>query len=172
MSSSNQRPANRGFRSVFRCAISHYRQSSCLSAPEPPPSRVSQSQQHLTPPKMLAAPSDLRRHGSVIVLALRCCRISDPRLGLFTQSGSFATPAAGTHNCLVTSHSMGTGRPETETAFRLRDRTRPLLHSASVRSGSWAVLIRPCARLPGLPSPPDSLGVRARQRYNPGSIRK
>ena len=35
MSSSNQRPANRGFRSVLRCAISHYRQSSCLSAPEP-----------------------------------------------------------------------------------------------------------------------------------------
>ena len=27
MSSSNQRPANRGFRSVLRCAISHYRQS-------------------------------------------------------------------------------------------------------------------------------------------------
>ena len=26
MSSSNQRPANRGFRSVLRCAISHYRQ--------------------------------------------------------------------------------------------------------------------------------------------------
>ena len=36
MSSSNQRPANRGFRSVLRCAIFHYRQSSCLSAPEPP----------------------------------------------------------------------------------------------------------------------------------------
>ena len=35
MSSSNQRPANRGFRSVLGCAISHYRQSSCLSAPEP-----------------------------------------------------------------------------------------------------------------------------------------
>ena len=35
MSSSNQRPANRGFRSVLRCAISHYRQSSCLSVPEP-----------------------------------------------------------------------------------------------------------------------------------------
>ena len=31
MSSSNQRPANRGFRSVLRCAISHYRQfPSCL----------------------------------------------------------------------------------------------------------------------------------------------
>ena len=27
MSSSNQRPANRGFRSVLRCAITHYRQS-------------------------------------------------------------------------------------------------------------------------------------------------
>ena len=35
MSSSNQRPANRGFRSVLRCAISHYRQFPCLSAPEP-----------------------------------------------------------------------------------------------------------------------------------------
>ena len=35
MSSSNQRPANRGFRSVLRCAISHYRQSPSLSAPEP-----------------------------------------------------------------------------------------------------------------------------------------
>ena len=35
MSSSNQRPANRGFRAVLRCAISHYRQSSCLSVPEP-----------------------------------------------------------------------------------------------------------------------------------------
>ena len=33
MSSSNQRPANRGFRSVLRCAISHYRQSPSLSAP-------------------------------------------------------------------------------------------------------------------------------------------
>ena len=35
MSSSNQRPANRGFRSVLRCAISHYRQVPSLSAPEP-----------------------------------------------------------------------------------------------------------------------------------------
>ena len=35
MSSSNQRPANRGFRSVLRCAITHYRQFSWLSAPEP-----------------------------------------------------------------------------------------------------------------------------------------
>ena len=35
MSSSNQRPANRGFRSGFRCAISHYRQFHWLSAPEP-----------------------------------------------------------------------------------------------------------------------------------------
>ena len=35
MSSSNQRPANRGFRSVFRCAISYYRQVPSLSAPEP-----------------------------------------------------------------------------------------------------------------------------------------
>ena len=35
MSSSNQRPANRGFGSVLRCAISHYRQSPSLSAPEP-----------------------------------------------------------------------------------------------------------------------------------------
>ena len=35
MSSSNQRPANRGFRSVFRCALSHYRPVPYLSAPEP-----------------------------------------------------------------------------------------------------------------------------------------
>ena len=35
MSSSNQRPANGGFRSVLRCAISHYRQAPSLSAPEP-----------------------------------------------------------------------------------------------------------------------------------------
>ena len=35
MSSSNQRPANRGFRSVLRCAISHYPQVPSLSAPEP-----------------------------------------------------------------------------------------------------------------------------------------
>ena len=35
MSPSNQRPANRGFRSVLRCAISHYRQVPSLSAPEP-----------------------------------------------------------------------------------------------------------------------------------------
>ena len=35
MSSSNQRPANRGFRSVLRCAITHYRQAPWLSAPEP-----------------------------------------------------------------------------------------------------------------------------------------
>ena len=35
MSSSNQRPANRGFRSVLRCAITHYRQFPWLSAPEP-----------------------------------------------------------------------------------------------------------------------------------------
>ena len=35
MSSSNQRPANGGFRSVFRCAISHYRQVPSLSVPEP-----------------------------------------------------------------------------------------------------------------------------------------
>ena len=35
MSSSNQRPANRGFRSVLRYAISHYRQVPSLSAPEP-----------------------------------------------------------------------------------------------------------------------------------------
>ena len=35
MSSSNQRPANRGFRSVLRCATSHYRQVPSLSAPEP-----------------------------------------------------------------------------------------------------------------------------------------
>ena len=35
MSSSNQRPANRGFRSVLRCALSHYRQFPWLSAPEP-----------------------------------------------------------------------------------------------------------------------------------------
>ena len=37
MSSSNQRRANRGFRSVLRCAISHYRPVPSLSAPEPPP---------------------------------------------------------------------------------------------------------------------------------------
>ena len=37
VSSSNQRPANRGFRSVLRCAISHYRQFHSLSAPEPLP---------------------------------------------------------------------------------------------------------------------------------------
>ena len=37
MSSSNQRPANRGFRSVLRYAISHYRQVPSLSAPEPQP---------------------------------------------------------------------------------------------------------------------------------------
>ena len=35
MSSSNQRSANRGCCSVLRCAISNYRQLSCLSAPEP-----------------------------------------------------------------------------------------------------------------------------------------
>ena len=35
MSSSNQRPENRGFRSVLRCAITHYRQVPSLSAPEP-----------------------------------------------------------------------------------------------------------------------------------------
>ena len=35
MSSSNQRPANMGFRSVLRCAITHYRQFPSLSAPEP-----------------------------------------------------------------------------------------------------------------------------------------
>ena len=40
MSSSNQRPANRGFRSVLRCAISHYRQFPWLSAPEPDDSGV------------------------------------------------------------------------------------------------------------------------------------
>ena len=39
MSSSNQRRANRGFRSVFRCAISQYRQSRWLSAPENPKSK-------------------------------------------------------------------------------------------------------------------------------------
>ena len=36
MSSSNQRPANRGFRSVLQCALSHYRQFPWLSAPESP----------------------------------------------------------------------------------------------------------------------------------------
>ena len=35
MSPSNQRPANRGFRSVLRCAISHYHHVPSLSAPEP-----------------------------------------------------------------------------------------------------------------------------------------
>ena len=35
MSSSNQRPANRGFRSVLRCAITYYRQVLSLFAPEP-----------------------------------------------------------------------------------------------------------------------------------------
>ena len=35
MSSSNQRPANRGFRSVLRCTISQYRPVPSLSAPEP-----------------------------------------------------------------------------------------------------------------------------------------
>ena len=35
MSSSNQRPANMGFRSVLRCAITHYHQFPSLSAPEP-----------------------------------------------------------------------------------------------------------------------------------------
>ena len=35
MSSSNQGLANRGFRSLLRCAISHYRQVPSLSAPEP-----------------------------------------------------------------------------------------------------------------------------------------
>ena len=34
MSSSNQRSANRGCRSVLRCALSHYRQFPWLSAPE------------------------------------------------------------------------------------------------------------------------------------------
>ena len=48
MSSSNQRPANRGFRSVLRCAISHYRQSSCLSAPEPPGTDGAYSAQWIT----------------------------------------------------------------------------------------------------------------------------
>ena len=36
MSSSNQRPANRGFPFSFAMRHIHYRQSSCLSAPEPP----------------------------------------------------------------------------------------------------------------------------------------
>ena len=35
MSSSNQRPGNRGFRSVLQCAISQYRQVPSRSAPEP-----------------------------------------------------------------------------------------------------------------------------------------
>ena len=35
MSSSNQRPANKGFRSLLRCAISHYRPVPSRSAPEP-----------------------------------------------------------------------------------------------------------------------------------------
>ena len=35
MSPSNQRPANRGFRSVLRCAISHYHHVPSLSAREP-----------------------------------------------------------------------------------------------------------------------------------------
>ena len=35
MSSSNKRPANSGFRSVFRCAITHYHHVPSLSAPEP-----------------------------------------------------------------------------------------------------------------------------------------
>ena len=39
MSSSNQRPENRGFRSVLRCAISHYRQVPSLSGPERSPTR-------------------------------------------------------------------------------------------------------------------------------------
>ena len=35
MSSSNQRPANQGFRSVLRCAITHCHDFRSLSAPEP-----------------------------------------------------------------------------------------------------------------------------------------
>ena len=35
MSFSSQRPANRGFRSLLRCAITHYRQFPWLFAPEP-----------------------------------------------------------------------------------------------------------------------------------------
>ena len=51
MSSSNQHPANRGFRSVLRCAISHYRQFPWLSAPEPAPenARTQLSRTSVTP---------------------------------------------------------------------------------------------------------------------------
>ena len=35
MSSSNQRPANSGFRAVLRCDMTHYHDFRSLSAPEP-----------------------------------------------------------------------------------------------------------------------------------------
>ena len=44
MSSSNQRPANRGFRSVLRCAISHYRQSLLAVCTRTPPGRSRSAQ--------------------------------------------------------------------------------------------------------------------------------
>ena len=53
----------------------------------------------ITPPKRLAAPSDLRRHG-FIVLALRCCRISDPRssqTGSFVRQAQVSTRSFGQH---------------------------------------------------------------------------
>ena len=42
MSSSNQRPANRGFRPVLRCAISHYRQSPLTVCTRTPPVKSTQ----------------------------------------------------------------------------------------------------------------------------------
>ena len=42
------------------------------------------------------APTDRRRHREpATVLKPRCCRISDPRLGLFTRPGPFATHRHG-----------------------------------------------------------------------------
>ena len=64
MSSSNQRPANRGFRSVLRCAISHYRQSPWLSAPEP-------RRQSSLATSLTVSPSSRPRHVVVDATGLR-----------------------------------------------------------------------------------------------------
>ena len=62
MSSSNQRPAKRGFRSVLRCAISHYRQSLLAVC-----TRTNRS----SPGASLGRASVSFRVGSGLVIALR-----------------------------------------------------------------------------------------------------
>ena len=85
MSSSNQRPANRGFRFVLRCAIFHYFQSLSLSAPEPTWRQV--YRQFGVAPAKASEKRTVQNFRSEVLRELKKIKIAWPELNYTTAPG-------------------------------------------------------------------------------------